>query len=147
MRNKIEKNTCQRKIITRIRQYLRGSTIYLRPQSCRNFTIIKENTKCGSTFFFSLKKTTTRNPNHQNNDFYILRTGFTVYRPNPSLHGLSLGKSPIKKPRNIILDRIVIRIKHNQAPQSPRQSRFYYKIFITFCLKSNRCPKDQEQSM
>ena len=37
-------NTRQRKIITRTRQYLHGSPIYLRPRSCRDFTIIKENT-------------------------------------------------------------------------------------------------------
>ena len=29
-------------------------------------------------FFFFLSKTTPRNPNHQNNDFYILYTGFTM---------------------------------------------------------------------
>ena len=41
---KIEKKkNAKRKTITRIRQYLRGSVICLRPQSCRDFTIIKEN--------------------------------------------------------------------------------------------------------
>ena len=28
--------------------------------------------------FFSLLKTTSKNPNHQNSGFYILRTGFTM---------------------------------------------------------------------
>ena len=36
-----------------------------------------------------------------------------AYRPKPPLHGLNLRKSPIKKPRNIISGRVVIRIKHN----------------------------------
>ena len=45
MRNKINReNTRQRKIITRTKQYLRGSAICLRPRSCRDFTIIRENT-------------------------------------------------------------------------------------------------------
>jgi len=34
--------------------------------------------KCSSTIFFSLLKTTTTNPNHQNCAFFILHTGFTV---------------------------------------------------------------------
>ena len=53
--------------------------------------------------FFSLSKTTSRNPNHQNNGFYILRIGFTMgYKMGqkkflkPPLHGLSLRKSSIK---------------------------------------------------
>ena len=37
---KIRENTCQRKTITRIRQYLRGSAICLRLWSCRDFTMI-----------------------------------------------------------------------------------------------------------
>ena len=44
MRNKTNReNTRQRKTITRIRQYLRGSAICLRPRSCRDFTIIRKN--------------------------------------------------------------------------------------------------------
>ena len=38
-----EKKNAKRKTITRTRQYLRDSAICLRPQSCRDFTIIKEN--------------------------------------------------------------------------------------------------------
>ena len=58
--------------------------------------------------FFSLKKKIKKNPNHQNNGFYILRTEFTVaYRPKLLLHELSLKKSLIKKPRNIISSRII----------------------------------------
>ena len=48
-------NTCQRKIITRTRQYLRGSVICLRPWSCRDFTIIRENVQSAAIQFFSLK--------------------------------------------------------------------------------------------
>ena len=39
---KNRENTCQRKTITRTRQYLRGSAIFLHPQNCKDFTIIKE---------------------------------------------------------------------------------------------------------
>ena len=39
---KNRENTRQRKTITCTRQYLRGSAICLRPQSCRDITIIKE---------------------------------------------------------------------------------------------------------
>ena len=39
---KIRENTRQRKTITHTRQYLRGSAIYLRPRSCKDLTIIRE---------------------------------------------------------------------------------------------------------
>ena len=68
-------NTRQRKIITCTRQYLRGLTICLCPQSCRDLTIIKEkNTKSDSTIF-SLSKTTTTNliTNVRTYVFYMLR--------------------------------------------------------------------------
>ena len=43
VRNKKNReNTHQRKTITRTRQYLRGLTICLRPRSCRDITIIRE---------------------------------------------------------------------------------------------------------
>ena len=43
MRNKKNRvNTRQRKTITRTKQYLRGSAICLRPQSCKDITIIRE---------------------------------------------------------------------------------------------------------
>ena len=93
MRNKNKENTCQRKTITCTRQYLRGSAICLRPQSCRDFTIIKEkNTKCGNTIFLS-QKTTITNPNHQNCVFYILRIGFTM--------GYKMGQKNFPKPQKI----------------------------------------------
>ena len=53
VRNKKNReNTRQRKTITRTKQYLRDSAIYLRPWSCRDFIIIREkkNTKCGYSF-------------------------------------------------------------------------------------------------
>ena len=78
MRNKNKENTRQRKTITRTRQYLRGSAICLHPQSCRNFTIIREKIQSATVQFFSLSKTTTTNPNHQNYVFYILHTRFTM---------------------------------------------------------------------
>ena len=78
VRNKNKENTRQRKTITRTRQYLRGSAICLHPQSCRNFTIIREKIQSATVQFFSLSKTTTTNPNHQNCVFYILHTRFTM---------------------------------------------------------------------
>ena len=69
----------KKKKITHTRKYLRGLTICLRPQSCRDFTIIREkNTSVVVQFVFSLKNYIKKNPNHQNNSFYILRTGFTM---------------------------------------------------------------------
>ena len=57
VRNKTNReNTHQRKIITRIRQYLRGSAICLRPRSCRDFTIIREKIQ-------QCTRTLSRNPN------------------------------------------------------------------------------------
>jgi len=44
-KQKIEKTQNQRKTITRTKQYLRGSAIYLRPRSCRDFTIIRKKYK------------------------------------------------------------------------------------------------------
>ena len=48
-----------KKIITRTRQYLYSLAICLRPQSCRDFTIIKENTKYRYNVSVSQKTTTT----------------------------------------------------------------------------------------
>ena len=42
---KIKENTRQRKTITRTREYLRGSAIWLRPRNCRDFIIIREKYK------------------------------------------------------------------------------------------------------
>ena len=76
---KIEKKNAKRKIITRPRQYLRGSEICLRSQSCKDFTIIKENYNVRLQCFSFSKTTTRQNPNHKKkNSFYILRTGFTM---------------------------------------------------------------------
>ena len=41
------------------------------------------------------------------------------YRPKPSLHGLSLSKSPIKKPRNIIRVGTSNRIKKKLGSTKP----------------------------
>ena len=41
-KRKNRENTRQRKTITRIRQYLHGSVIYLRSRSYRDITIIRE---------------------------------------------------------------------------------------------------------
>ena len=51
----------QRKTITHTRQYLRESTIYLRLQNCRDFTIIGKKYKVWlQCFTLSLKTTTTQ---------------------------------------------------------------------------------------
>ena len=67
LRNKNRENTCQRKKkrkkkITCTRQYLRGLAICLLPRSCRDFTIIKEKYKCGSTVFQSFKNNNNKKP-------------------------------------------------------------------------------------
>ena len=134
MRNKIEKTHAKGKIITRTRQYLRNLAICLRPQSCKDFTIIMEKYKVQQYSFSHSKK---RQPQTliTKNVFYILSTGFTMgYKtgqkifpawacwPKPSLHELNLKKSPIKKSHNIIRvgsGQVINQIKHNQAPQNP----------------------------
>ena len=72
-----------KKTITRTRQYLCSSAICLRPRSCRDFTIIREEYRVQdvATIFFSLYQ---KHGNHTN------------CRPKSLLHGLSLNKSPIK---------------------------------------------------
>ena len=71
VRKKNREDTRQRKTMTRTRQYLRGSAICLHPQSCKDFTIIREEYRvqnCGYNLFFSLIKNTAtplnKNPNH-----------------------------------------------------------------------------------
>ena len=82
-----------KKTITRIRQYIRGSTIYSRPRSYRDFTIIRKKLQSVAKIFFSLSQETQQqqqNPNLKIEVFYILCTGFTI--------GYKMGQ----KPRNII---------------------------------------------
>ena len=114
MRNKNRENTCQRKTIIRTRQYLHGSTICLHPWSCKNYQGKKN--KVWLQCFHTLSRRRQYNKTLiTKNGFYILHIGFTMgyktsqnfflgttYRPKSPLHGLSLKKSPIKKPRNII---------------------------------------------
>ena len=59
---------------------------------------------CGYSVFLSQKEQDDKTLITKKNDFYILRTGFTMgykngpkilCRPKPPLHGLSLSKSPI----------------------------------------------------
>ena len=54
MRNKIEKTHVKEKIIIRTREYLCSSAICLCPQSCRDFTIIREEIQSTAIQFFSL---------------------------------------------------------------------------------------------
>ena len=68
---KIEKKNAKRKTITLTRQYLRGSAICLRPQSCRDFTIIKENYKVRLQCFSFSKTTRRQNPNHKKKMAFI----------------------------------------------------------------------------
>ena len=64
---------------------------------------------CGYSVFLSQKQQEDKTLITKKNDFYILRTGFTMgykngpkffCRPKPSLHGLSLSKSPILQVRS-----------------------------------------------
>jgi len=61
-----------------IRQYLRGSTICLRSQSCKDVTIIRKKYKVRQYSFSLTQKLHPKNPNNQNNGFSILLTGFTM---------------------------------------------------------------------
>ena len=67
----------------------------------------EKNTKCGCTVFFSLKKTTTTNPTHQNNVFlhpaYKIQKGLQKERKKfPEGLGLSAQTStPWTKPQKI----------------------------------------------
>ena len=95
-----------KKIITRTRQYLRGSAICLHPRSCRDFTIIREKyrVQVAATVFPLSQK-------HGNNTHN--KTLITKVQPKPPLHGLSLNKSPIKNYATLFgSDRVV---KSNQA--------------------------------
>ena len=143
----------KKKKITCIRQYLRGSAICLRPQSYKDFTIIRKKYKVRQYSFFSLSTMTTtkpKNPNHQNCVFYILRIGFImgyktgqkICRPKPPLHGLSFRKSPIKNHITLFRSgRVVNRIKQNQAPQSPTN------IFALYVSNMQRLNGNQERSL
>ena len=111
-RNKNRENTRQRKTITRTRQYLCGSAICLRPRSCRDITIIREEYRVQlSTTIFSLyikhgNNTTLKNPNYKRRFHNGLNGPKSFSRgrcpPDPqiglsrSAHGLSLCKSPTK---------------------------------------------------
>ena len=64
---------------------------------------------CGYNVFLSQKQQEDKTLITKKNDFYILRTRFTMgykngpkffCRPKPSLHGLSLSKSPILQVRS-----------------------------------------------
>ena len=88
-KKKNRENTCQRKTITHTRQYLCGSTICLRPRSCRDFTIIREEYKVRLQYFLLSQK----HGNNTHNKTLITKLRF---RLGPPLHGLSLSKSPIK---------------------------------------------------
>ena len=67
----------KKKTITRTRHCLHGSASCQRLRSCKDFTNIREKYKVWLQFF-TLLRTTTIDPNHQNNLFYILHTGFTT---------------------------------------------------------------------
>ena len=107
MRNKKNReNTRQRRTITRTRQYLCGSAICLRPQSCRDFTIIREEYRVQKLrlqyFFLSPSRmwqqqpTISKNPNHG-------KVGIYIYEMGPKK--FSLGRCPQTPkacPHNII---------------------------------------------
>ena len=46
---------------------------------------------------------------------YIYKTGPKIFRPKPPLHGLSLSKSPVKKPLNIIRVELDCRTRSNKT--------------------------------
>ena len=92
---KNRENTLQRKTIICTRQYLRGSVIYLRLWSCRDYTIIREKYKSATTIF-SLSQKTRR----QHNKTLITKLCFLHKTGQKNflgpLYGLSLKKYLIK---------------------------------------------------
>ena len=119
---KIEKNIRQRKIITHKTVFIWFGNLPMSTE-LQGFHYSQGKIQSAIVHFFSLK--TTSNPNLQNNGFYILHMGFIMsvmawaYWPKLPVHGLSLRKFPIKDYNNIISNRVINRIKHNQAPQNP----------------------------
>ena len=120
-----------KKTITRTRQYLRGSAICLRSRSCRDFTIIREKYKVLLQCFslsLSLSQETRQqqtlisklrflHPTHrihnglQNRPKFFLRMSAPAWacQPKPSLHGLSLRKSPFKNHATLFVSGQVVK--------------------------------------
>ena len=63
-----------KKTITRTRQYLRDLAIYLRPRSCRDFTIIREEYKVQLQYFFFFSHSQEKLPHKT----LITKVGFTI---------------------------------------------------------------------
>ena len=63
--------------------------------------------------FFSLKNNSFISCAQDSQGGLSMSTTAWAYWLKPLLHGLSLRKSPIKNCNNIILGRVIIRIKHN----------------------------------
>ena len=69
MRNKNKKKKRKhtpkkKKKITHTKQYLRSSAICLRPRSCKDFTIIRENKNVATVFHTHSRRQQQQNPNH-----------------------------------------------------------------------------------
>ena len=93
---KNRENTRQRKTITHTRQYLRGSAICLRPQSCRDFTIIKEEYRVqDAATIFSL---TLKHGNTTHNKTLITQSRFQ-YKNGPKK--FSRGRCP-RTPKRLV---------------------------------------------
>ena len=76
--NQNRENTRQRKIITHTRQYLCSSAICLRPQSCKDFIIIREKIQRAAIKFFLSQKLWQWTLITKTNIFYIMCTRFTM---------------------------------------------------------------------
>ena len=124
-----------KKKITRTRQCLCGSAICLHPRICRYFTIIRENTKCGYSFhthFQDYQKRKKKNPNHQK--WFLHPAHRFLHLP---LHGLSLSKSPIKKPHNII--RVGLGRQPDQTQLGSTKAQQTMPRSMGFMVKGEKC--------
>ena len=72
-----------------------------------------KNTRC-SSIVISLKNNIKLRSPKQRFFYSVHRVHNRLQSTKPSFHGLNLRKSPIKNRNNIISNRVIIRIKHNQ---------------------------------
>ena len=136
----------------------------------QGFHYYQEKYKVRQYSFSLAQKIITRNPNHQNNVFYILRTRFTMdYKTGQkiflkalppdlshSTHGLSLRKSPLKTTQHYFrLNRHLNQTqldstKPNKSPtwrlvQSPTSTASLQKTVLHPC-NSSSCPQGRRST-
>ena len=151
----------KKKIITRTRQYLCGSVICLRLQSCRDFTIIKEKYKVRQYSFSLTQKLHLENLNHQNNGFYILPTGFTMgykigqkFFTRQDLRGSAICLRPQSyRDFTIIKEKYKVRqysfsLTQKLHPENPNhQNNSFYILRIEFTMSYKKAKKFSQDNI